>query len=188
MEAINVSLVKQINKIVFDSSDDYHLNFGRELAKNGFSVLEAFYKTYYQVNKIRASQLLEDTSVWKVFFEELVKREEHTTQERDWLEAYNLVKDNYIFDPFSLYVYYVEKDQEIKQSVASVISSDPVKDLQVLIYLYHFFTVLNREHFLRKIKPRITEELAQLAITDNKDLSRIRRQCLKDNIEVDEII
>lgn len=187
-----INVTKRISHVLFDSSDVYHKSFAKHLCESDFSVLDSWYKAYYKVNKIRAAQLLEDPFIWKEYFRNLKDKKVLSPNEKRKLEAFDHVIDALELDPFDLYVYYVENHKEIKKPISAILSSDLIKDIQVLFYLYNFFEILKREHFLKQVKIRIAEEIASIKLLRDEELNyrlmAVKRRCKKDGIDIEEIL
>jgi hypothetical protein len=145
---VNIKLIKKISNIVFEDKNKYQKAFAKELATNGFQVREAYIKSFQHLDKIRASTLLEAPETMNHYYEALKsrfrkyknhKKQKHSKEEINFINQYDLIIDLFGVDPFSLFVFYVEYNKQIQSTISEFISTDPLKDIQVLIYLYGFF-------------------------------------------------
>lgn len=191
-EIENLKLQKKIVNIVFDDHDKYKQLFTKELVRNGFeNVKEAFDLAYAHINKIRASNLLGESTTWQLIFDELIKLKAPKEKFVYWISEYNRIIDLYELSPFHLYSLYVEKNSDTQKPISNFISNDPIKDLIILINLHHFMNCISRDKFIEAISQRIKEEyeiiqqLPEMLKELHKQLNYMKK---KDDIETDEII
>jgi hypothetical protein len=177
---------KNFTKVVLDK-DKYEEDFAKELANNGFRILEAYNSTYNQVNKIRASNMLRNTSVWERFFTNLEEKKNKNNKEKEWLNEYNRCIDLYGISPFELYDIHVQIHPKTNKPLIYSIGNDPIKDTQILFYLAYFMSLIERVKWVDDVQKRILEEY-DLVKDDPDFIKSIKHFTKMTDIDMEDIL
>ena len=189
-------LVKRtLQNVVFcEESNKFRKSFALKLAENGGKVLEAYESTYKKINKVRASTLLEEPEVMQYYFECLKQKKDKNEKEEEFIKKYDEFIENFEFNPFETFIYYVEIHPNIKEPVAQIISSDQVSNFYILCFLYDFFEFIDRDFYKNKIRNRIVtiiEKIKEEAIRKPDILLQYNKKVKylhKNNIDIKDII
>ena len=191
---MNITLVKKISNVVFEDSEDRIKRFATNLANNDFKVSDAYKLAYKDVDKVRSSFLLEDISTWLYYFQAINAKKVKSQQNKEWLDSYNNIIEMFGVNPFELYVFYVQHHKEIEAPLSTVLATDALKELEALMYIWGFFSLINRDYFVNKIVERLSEvnDYVKILIDKDESLSKryeyIKRTCRKNNICITDIL
>jgi hypothetical protein len=138
-----------------------HVDFALIYAETRDS-LEAYNNSHKHINKVRASKLLQSTSVWLYIVSSIRKKPHPDTYERRIIEAYDLCFDQVELSPIDIvntYTYVILDDEPGSEHEIKDEDMNPLHVALKLALAYNFFNIIERKHFLDKIKAAIENEI-----------------------------
>ena len=159
---MEVNIIKKVSKVVFNDVIKRENHFAANVISD-WNTLKAYNIAFEDVQKVRASYMLQDPAVWELIFRNLRTKKEKSEWEHEILKEYDRVHDVFSLSPFELYLVYVQATKN-KHCIAVTLNVDCIQSFTVLLYIYHFFRVLKREYFYNLIEKRIEDESAIIKV------------------------
>lgn len=165
------------------SIKSYQMDFCMAYACTGDS-LSSYIDTHKHIIKVYASNLLTNIEIWQVIFE-LYRDNPDTPYKQTLIREYDTFKARTGTCPFKAMERY-------QWSFRKHRNPDPVEVIGILLRLYRFFNILDRQHFLSKIVKSLRREFKYVKDLDidnmNKSLSRLCAELQKDGINYKAIL
>lgn len=187
---IVISLVKKVNKIVIDGNLERIKAFAKKLVENEYvkwDVVGAYNDAFIDVQKVRASNILQETSVWECIISELKSKTTKSKIEKQIIKNNEIIKEVFQLSPFELYNIYVENNNG--STIAESLNIDCSQCFSTLIYLNHYFKLLNRDYFYKMCKNALAKEMETMEAFGKKhEMDRIIQMARKDGIDFSELV
>ena len=166
-ENVNVKLIKKVSSVLFDALDTKNKKFAKNIVKN-WNPLEAYNIAFEDVQKVRASYLLQDPGIWQLILQEMKSKPIKTVKESEILETFDLIVSTFDISPISLFIYYVQESDN-GQSIATILNADCVQSFTAILYTHYFFILLDREYFYSKTKTALIQEIGIIKASGRQD-------------------
>lgn len=133
--------------------------------------LEAFLQSHKHIHKVQASDLLTNRLVWERIIFYASQKVVKTPYQETILEQYDTIKKEIGFSPFYLVEKYSAGFKKHKEP-------DAIKVVYILSRLHHFFDILQREHYKRRIRKALSEEMEYIEFIMDRN-GEMKRQFQK---------
>jgi hypothetical protein len=157
MEDKIIKVIKQVSAVLADHLDERTKDFAVRYARSGNGT-ESYNLAFEDVQKVRASNVLQDPEIWELIFAELRTKENLSKWEIDIMQEYDQITETFDMSPFDLYAIYVHKGKNKENCISVSLNIDCIQSYQVLLYLYRFFKLLQRKIFYKTTLKRLQDE------------------------------
>lgn len=182
---MEVKIIKQVSNVVFTDTDQRDKHFA-SLFVNSWDTLQAYNQAFEDVQKVRASYMLQDPAIWELIFINLRKKEKRTIWENDIIKEYDRILEDYKLSPFELYLTFVHKGTK-DDCLAVCLNIDCIIAYEILLNLYHFFTLLKRKIFYKNVKLRLKDEVNLIMMLERENEKAAVTKKLSKIIDVDDM-
>lgn len=142
------------------SLDNNQKQFVRDYITNGWDSLAAYNSSHKNVNKVRASSLLQSPAIWYEIIEQVKARikanEDVCVSDKQAVRCYDLCKSATGADPVKIFQVYTKIDA--KSNTVKSHDLDVLMVIRKLCYAYHFFEHLERTYFMEHLRCAIKSE------------------------------
>lgn len=153
-----------------------------ELYAESHDSLLAYRTSHKNVEKARASILLQSSTIWKEIFRQLQAKDAKTPQDDRIIHIYTFAKEKLGRCPFDAY------EAHLNQT-----NPDTIDAVRSMAYTMQFFIRLNRSYFLSRMRKVLNEELEYIDLIGKKnkklyeELRRLKAVLLGDGIVFDDL-
>jgi len=182
---MEVTIIKKVSNVYFHDTDKRAQDFAIKFVKS-WNTLEAYNQAFEDVQKVRASYMLQDPAVWELIFTNLRKKDKRTQWENEIITEYDRIVETFDLSPFELYLIFADKGKN-DQCIAVSLNIDCLESYKVLTYLYHFFTLLKRKIFYRTVKDRLQDEANMIKALGKKSEKDAMLRTLSKIIDIDDM-
>lgn len=180
-----VNIVKKTTSVIFSDFSSREMIFAKKYAETKNSE-DSYNFAFSDVNKVRASSLLQNTEIWEVVIDHLRKKNKKTIEESLIIKHYDEYKESFVISPLEAYRLFV--DENDGQTISSKLQIDCCNSLRFLIFAYPFFKTLNRDYFIKNITKAINNDIDQINVQcRGSEKDYILRKAKQSGISLNEI-